>query len=275
MQKRILTPASCEPRYQYAMHPLTQPGAGGGGRVLLLHGLGSRGGDLAGVAEALGGWRALAPDLIGHGGRAGGRIEALADYAGDVAGLAEADGPLAVAGFSLGAWVALELWRSAPAAVSRVVLVDPPATTRPLQRWARAGGADEDTVRRRLIGLYEEEDPARVVEQMRDHPATRDLDEDGLRRNAHALLMADRATLFASLGALQRWRMPRRPPGSRAPLVVLRGTRSALCPRLSARILAVRLGGSVARFRGGHSAHLSAPQEVGRALSQALAPRRP
>jgi pimeloyl-ACP methyl ester carboxylesterase len=274
MQKRILTPGRCRPRYQYAMHSLTEHGGRGGATVLLLHGLGSRGADLAGVAKTLAeAWRCLTPDLFGHGGRPGDEVETLADYASDLSGLPISDGPLAVAGFSLGAWIALELWHSAPRAVTCVVLVDPPATTKPLLRWARAGGADEATVRQRLIGLYREQDPQRVMEQMRDHPATCDLDQEGLRRNAEALLMADRATLSSSLVALQRWRMPGRPRGSRAPVIVLRGTRSVLCPRTSAGMLALRLGGAVARFDGGHSAHLSAPHEVGDALLRQLGTR--
>jgi pimeloyl-ACP methyl ester carboxylesterase len=245
---------------------------GGGPRtVILIHGLGSRGTDLAAVADALGeGWTCLLPDLRGHGespAREGARPR---DFAADLAPLARAHSPVEIAGQSFGALVAMELWRSAPDAVARVALVDPPLDPEPLLRWARAGARDEVAARRRLLAVYRERDPERLAELMRDHPLMRDLDGAGRRRNAAATLAADGPTLLGTVRTLSGWRPPSRPPGSAARVVVLRATASIACPPAAAARLVDALGGRVAEFAGGHCAHLSAPAALGEALRAAL-----
>lgn len=240
--------------------------------VLLVHGLGSRGVDLAAVADGLAGFRCLLPDLRGHGHSPARPVAALADYAGDLVALARAQPePVAVAGFSLGAWVALELWRAAPDTVSAIALVDPPLDRAPLERWAAAGPGGEAGARDRMLALYREHDPGRARALMAEHPLTRDLDGEALERNVAALLAADRDGMLSTLRLLRGWSPPARPAGSPARALVLHGTRSPVTPRPAVEALATRLGAEAATYDGGHAAHLSAPAEVAAALRRALA----
>jgi len=96
--------------------------------LVLVHGWCCHGGFWADVLHALGpGWRAIVPDLRGHGARAGGGGWGIVDFAADVrAALTGADArePLLV-GHSMGAAAVLEaavLLRIPP---ERVVLIDP------------------------------------------------------------------------------------------------------------------------------------------------------
>jgi len=235
--------------------------------AILLHGLGSRGSDLARVAAAIGaGTQVLTPDLRGHGDSPPRAFAAIDDFAADLEPLARGAGAALVAGFSFGAWVALELWTRAPEAVSAVVLVDPPLDHSALVEWARGQTLTSRGAMRKLGELYRTRDLADAVRLMGRHPLTRDLDEAARKANAQALLAADPGTLRGAL----RLRTPdvatARPPGSLVPVRVLHGSRSLVCPRAVADEMASLLGGEATVYEGGHCAHLEAPREIGAAV---------
>ena len=239
--------------------------------MVLLHGLGSRGDDLRQVAAAVDGASAvLMPDLRGHGDQAPAPFTALRDFASDVEPLTRDGQPVIIAGFSFGAWVALELWRLAPAAISAVVLVDPPLDHGALYEWARGQSRSARGAMRKLGQLFRTRDLGRALALMAEHPLTRDLGADDRLANAQALLAADRATLSDALRLRAPDAQQARPPGSNAALRVLHGSRSLVCPGPAARQLALQIGGRSIEYDGGHCAHFEAPDAVGRALSGLL-----
>src|SRR6266508_2821705 len=99
---------------------------GNGPAVVLLHGYPLDGAMWSGVARALApALRVLKPDLPGHGENAAAALpslEAHADFAEAVLG--ELDGPVGLAGFSMGGYVALALMKRRPEKVRALALVD-------------------------------------------------------------------------------------------------------------------------------------------------------
>jgi len=90
--------------------------------ILLLHGFTQTGASWEPVVAALGErYRALAPDLRGHGAAAGARPVSFAAVLEDL--LALAPRSFALAGYSMGGRIALALALRAPERVSRLVLV--------------------------------------------------------------------------------------------------------------------------------------------------------
>ncbi len=249
--------------------PIASGQAQTGPTALLIHGLGSRGSDLANVAQALGAG-ASTPDLRGHGDAPARPFSAIADFAADLEPAARAAAPVLVAGFSFGAWVALALWRRAPESICAVALVDPPLDYEALIQWARAETRTTHGAMRRLGALYRTGDLGTAIALMGEHPLTRDLDEAATERNARALLAADPATLQAALRLAIPDPSAARPAGDRTPVLVLHGRRSLVCPAAAAADLARALGGAAAEYDGGHCAHLEAPSEVGAALRALL-----
>lgn len=114
--------------------------------VLLLHSLAQSGELWQPLAERLD-TRVLAPDARGHGASTwDGASFTIEDLAADAAALieAEATGPVAVAGMSMGGCVAIALAGTRPDLVSRLVLSDTTASYGPDREtaWAeRAGNA--------------------------------------------------------------------------------------------------------------------------------------
>jgi 2-succinyl-6-hydroxy-2,4-cyclohexadiene-1-carboxylate synthase len=110
--------------------------------LVLIHGFAGTGRAWDPVLERLGPerYRALAPDLRGHGAAAGVRPITFAACAQDV--LALADGPLVLCGYSMGGRIALHAALAAPERIERLVLV---ATTAGIDdAGERAGRRDAD-----------------------------------------------------------------------------------------------------------------------------------
>lgn len=112
-------------------------------RLVLLHGFTQTGRSWDAVVDALGPQRytAVAPDLRGHGEAARARPITFGAISDDVVGLA--DGPFALAGYSMGGRIAVHVALAAPERVTRLVLVSTTAgIDDPVDRAARRA-ADE------------------------------------------------------------------------------------------------------------------------------------
>lgn len=246
---------------------------GRGAPTIFIHGLASRGVHFERVARELQpARRCLLVDLPGHGQAGPTDRSSPADHAAALGGLARTEAPAHVVGASFGALVALELWHQVPDAISSLVLVDPPLDHRPVLEWARsvAGGGDPREV---LLSLYTERDPERLIELMRRHPLTADLDADSLRANALASLAADQAAVLDTLRELGRYEIPRyRPRGSSAQVTVVRAARGGVCPADQAADLAAALGAEVVCVPSGHAIALSAPERLAEILLRATEP---
>jgi 2-succinyl-6-hydroxy-2,4-cyclohexadiene-1-carboxylate synthase len=123
-----------------------QVGVGGGHDVcetmaptlVLLHGFTNTGASWDPVIAALGGrYRALAPDLRGHGGASDAEPVALDAVVADIAKVA-GDGPFALAGYSMGGRIALHIALALRGRVERLVLIGAsPGLADPVERAAR------------------------------------------------------------------------------------------------------------------------------------------
>lgn len=120
---------------------VAQAGAPGDPPVVLLHGASSSAAtwQAFGTALAASGYRAIAPDLRGHGGSARTPSYPLTGWSDDVVGLLDllALERVALVGHSLGGYVASVVAARRPDRVSRLVLEDPPVPPRSMATVAR------------------------------------------------------------------------------------------------------------------------------------------
>ncbi|GIJ66759.1 hypothetical protein Voc01_016760 [Virgisporangium ochraceum] len=201
--------------------------------AVLLHGGGSDASTWDRFAAALAGagWRAIAPDLPGHGGSTRLRAYTLATHRDAVAGLLDAlglDRP-ALVGHSLGAHTASLVAMDRP--VSRLVLEDPPAPSRDGE-------------------LAAELSPTRVAALF-----------------AGSLLRRGRYHPRALTSAIRELRRPdpswwQRLPAITAPALVLSGgPRSHLASRRTAEVAAELPDGRFVTIPVGHRIHSLAPDD--------------
>ncbi len=270
--------------------------------LLLIHGLGSRSEDFSRLISRMDAGRSIvAPDLRGHGASEASLPVTVEAFASDLLPLLDEEGPLALAGFSFGCWVAMELWRTRPGMVSELILVDPPLTYGPLFRWASKGGSGRQRVRsvvrsvvdavgledlgrrmarslsvprdeaiRKLTAIYYAPDLEEAIELMRENPLTGDLGEADLVANANSLMAADRETLLAGLELTGDPDGQTGPPGSKVEPVVLFGEKSPVTDPESAEAFAGRIGGRAISYGGGHAAHLETPGEIAAVIEDRL-----
>ena len=180
MRPKPRGPAAGAVRRTLALH---EWGAADGARVVCLHGVTAWGGHFGGLAAALGPRRrVLAPDLLGHGGSP---FEPPWELDAHLAAVRNAvgDEPAAWIGHSFGARLAFELASRRPAAVERLVLLDPALHVLPPvalfaaenARADRSYGSFAEAVERRYGESGLERAPrALVEEELRRHLAVDD-----------------------------------------------------------------------------------------------------
>lgn len=92
--------------------------------LVLLHGFTNTGASWEPVLERVGQrYRALAPDIRGHGTAAAVQPVTLEGVLADIAGLAEPATPFALAGYSMGGRIALHIALAQPELVERLILI--------------------------------------------------------------------------------------------------------------------------------------------------------
>jgi len=233
---------------------------------VLLHGFTQTGASWDGVRAALGErYRALAPDLRGHGSASARRPITFGDCVADVVALAP--GRFALAGYSLGGRVALHVALAHPARVARLVLVsttagiaDPAARAarrtadaalaRELERLTIAAFAERWAAQPLFAGQTAAVAAAAYADRLRNAP-------DGLAAALRGIGTGAMAPLWDRLAEL------------RMPVTMLVGERDpkfrALGERLVTRVAGARL---VVVPGAGHALHLEAPDAVARAIAE-------
>lgn len=193
------------------------------------------------------------------------RAESVADLARQALEQAP-DGAFALAGHSMGGYVALELVRQAPARVARLAL---------LNTHARPDSAEATENRKRLMALAEKDFPAVITtlmpklvtaEHLRDSDITATISEMALATGKEAFLRQERAIMG---------RIDSRPhlAAIACPTLVVAGRDDALMPvgllqELARGIPKARLAIVEA---SGHMASLEQPEEVSELLREWLA----
>jgi pimeloyl-[acyl-carrier protein] methyl ester esterase len=237
--------------------------------LVLLHGWGMN----ASVFEALSAllvsrYRVYTPDLPGHGGRAACEPYTLETLAGDIA--ADAPESCCVAGWSLGALVALAWARARPTQVERLALLGatpcfsrrddwtPAVAPAVMQTFAASLADDAQGTLVRFIALQAQGDSkakhvrARLSASLTARPAP---PVDVLQHGLHIL---DTADLRAALGAIAQ------------PALVVHGERDQLVPLAAAEYLARALGRGKLRVvaAASHAPFVSDPDAVSALIAE-------
>jgi 3-oxoadipate enol-lactonase len=240
--------------------------AGTGPTVLLLHGYPLDGAMWSGVARVLSTtFRVLKPDLPGHGENpvpAPSTLAAHADFVEAI--LAELPGPVGLAGFSMGGYVALALMKRRPEKVRALALVD-----------TRAGADDEAGrgKREEAIALVQ----AQGVEAIAQAMVPKLLSPDGVRkpdlveRLTRMIKRQKPETVAADLVAM-RDREDRTGllPSIAVPTLAVVGELDALTPPAESEAMAAAIPGArlVTVPGAGHLAPMERPRAVAAALSE-------
>lgn len=242
---------------------------GSGPAVVLVHGYPFDGAMWSGVARALAPrFRVLKPDLPGRGettAPSAGTIQDSADFVAAV--LAELPGPVGVAGFSMGGYVALALARRHPEALGALALVDTRAAADDEAEKAKRDEAIA-TVRSSGVGAIAEGLLPKLLSPL--SLSNRDL----LERARRIMLRQKPETVEADLAAM------RDRPDARAslpeiaiPTLVLVGEQDALTPPADSQAMADAIPGArlVTIPGAGHLAPMERPGAVAAALSDFFA----
>ncbi len=246
---------------------------GGAPPVLLLHGLGSAGGDWVMQFGPLSraGYRVLAPDLRGFGRSSAPPEVTIAAMAEDTALFLERMGavPAHVVGISMGGAVAQQLALDHPEMVRRLVLANTFARARPqrLSEWCYF------FLRMALSNLVGPERQAEMVaRRLFPHPDQQLLRENIIRRitqtNPCAYRSAMRSLMrFDTTGRLSELRMP---------VLVVTGAEDTTVPPPVQRALAQGIPGArhIVVERSGHGIIADNPNEFNRILLEFLAEER-
>jgi 2-succinyl-6-hydroxy-2,4-cyclohexadiene-1-carboxylate synthase len=234
--------------------------------IVLLHGFTHTGASWRAVIDELGErYRALAPDIRGHGAAADRRPIDFPHCVDDV--LAAAPERFVLAGYSLGARLALHVALAAPARVERLVLLGPTAgIADELERAGRAA-ADAELAAQLESGLDIETFARRWAAQpmFRHQPAAvaQAAHEDRLRNDPANLAAALRGLGAGSMAPL--WGRLRE---LRTPVTLVVGERDAKYRKLAERMAALAVDARLLVVPAvGHAVHLEAPALVAACLA--------
>ena len=228
--------------------------------VLLLHGFTHTGASWDPVVAALAErYRAVAPDIRGHGAAADADPVTLEAVLGDLEALAPSR--FTLVGYSMGGRIALHAALAMPARVERVVLIGAsPGIADPAERERRrlADGRLADELDRSTIEQF--------AQRWAQTPVLAGL-PDEVRARAHAdRLRSTPPGLARALRGLGTGALPPlwgRLIELRAPVVLVAGERDhkfrAIAERMAERIADAELA---VVPRAGHAVHLEAPEEV-------------
>ena len=227
--------------------------------LVLLHGFTQTGGSWQPVREALAGrYRALTPDLPGHGAFA----ERPASFSATDAYLrAIVDGPYVLTGYSMGGRIALHAALSLGARVTRLVLIGAsPGLADPAERAARRADDDKLADRIEAIGVeaFVREWSAQALFAGIPRGVAELADADRRRNTAHGLAAALRGLGTGVMPPL--WD---RLPELAHPVDLIVGERDEKFRAIAERMAAAL---PVARMHvvpdAGHAVHLEAPSAV-------------
>ena len=235
--------------------------------VVLLHGFTHTGASWDPVVAALGeSYRAIAPDIRGHGSASERAPVTLETVLGDVTALPPAR--FTLVGYSMGGRIALHAALALPERVERLVLVGAsPGIADPAERETRR--ADDEQLADEIEGSTVEEfalrwaqtpvlagQPPDVLaavhaDRLRNQPA-------GLARALRGLGTGALPSLWMRLGDVP------------VPVALVVGDRDEKFRAVAARMASALPEGEVTVVPGvGHAVHLEAPPAVARAISQA------
>ncbi len=243
--------------------------AGQGPTLLLLHGYPLDGAMWSSVARRLSDrFRVLKPDLPGHGengSRPGGSIDSYADFLSAV--IDASGGPVGLAGFSMGGYVALALLKRRPDQVSALALVD-----------TRAVADDEATRAKRdeSLALLRQSGVEPIAEAMLPRLlAPESLQRADVAERVRRILRRQSAAAVESDLVAMRGR-----PDSVAflreiavPTLVVVGEKDVIAPPAEAQAMAEAIPGArLAVIPGaGHLTSMESPAAVARALGDFFA----
>lgn len=241
--------------------------------VLALHGFGGSGGSWDAVAAAAGdGLRIVAPDLRGHGTAKDRRPVTLEHVLDDLRPLLRAaaqEGPVDVAGYSMGGRIAIHLALEEPDLVRRLVMVSSTSGIEDEDERAARRAADE-----RQAAELERDGVEAFAERWAQLPLW-DGDPPAAREAQRAAIAAgDAAGLAAALRGLGAGAVPAVGPRLQAlavPLAVVVGGRDRRYRAIGARLLrlAAQPAGEVVVADAGHGLLREAPAAVAAALCPA------
>ncbi len=223
------------------------------------------------IERTPGGWRFIAPDLRGFGGRSGGAHPApsMDAFAGDLAALLDAleIDRAVIGGLSMGGYIAFALLRKSAERVGAVVL----ANTR-----AQADTAEGVAARRTMSELVRASGPRAVADQMLPKllGSTSVRERPHLVNDVRAMIEVNGAEGID--GAIQA--MMRRPDSTpmlksiSVPALVIAGEEDTIIPVSAAETLDREIPRSrlVVLPRAGHLSNLEAPDEFSLALADFL-----
>lgn len=223
--------------------------------VVFIHGAGGShlvwGSQLAYVASS---WRAIAPDLPGHGRSGGPGRDSIADYAQVVVSFLDALrlGPVVVVGHSMGGAIALSLALDAPERVAGLVLVGTGARLRVAPAVLDAIRTDFSAA----VGLvgqfaFGPEPAGRLV-----------------RLSELAMCQAGQRTVYGDFAACDAFDVRSRLQEIVAPALVLTGSEDRLTPPRYAEYLASGIRGASLKIveGAGHMVMLEAAAAVNQAI---------
>ena len=233
--------------------------------IVLLHGFAGTGAAWAPVVDRLGErYRALTPDIRGHGAAAAERPTDFAACVSDVAALAER---FALAGYSLGGRLALHVALEHPERVTRLVVIGAhPGIADPLEREARRRD-DED-----LAARLETETIEEFADRWERRPLFRGQPpevaaaarEDRLRNRPR-----DLAAALRGLGTGTMTPLWARLPELALPVTAIVGERDAKFRKLAERMVAALPDAELVVVPDvGHAVHLEAPALVAATIAE-------